>query len=222
MSRRLWNKRQLLIRTLMILFLILTGCSYLPLGSLSPTPTPLIERDISPTITLPDTVQELIPLLLGDREDYRFAAARRLGALGPAAAPAVPALVVNLYYDGAYEVRQAAAQALGEIGPGSKKAIPALTAVLLTDFVHVRVDAAIALGKIGDKSAIYSLVKALDDEDDGVSGEAARSIGLITGQSFPDINSSGFHINENGVPDIVQAAKDWWEREGQHDDWLDH
>ena len=220
MARRLWDKRQLIMQTLMILGLILTGCSNLPLGSPAPTPTPLMEID--PTIVLPDTVQELIPLLLGESDSYRFAAAIKLGKFGPEAAPAVPALVINLFYEGFYDVRQAAAWALGEIGSESKEAIPALTVVLLTDFVHVRIEAAIALGKIGDMTAIYSLVKALDDEDDFVAGEAARSIGLLTGLSFPGMNSSGFILNENGVPEIVQAAKDWWEREGQYNDWLDH
>ena len=205
----------------MILFSILTGCSPLPLGSLPPTPTPLIERDISPTIVWPSTVPELIPLLRGG-ELERFGAARELGEFGADAAPAVPALVANLYYDGVYDVRQAAAWALGEIGPGSNKAIPALAAVVLTDFVHVRRAAAIALGKIGDKTAIYSLVKALDDEDDGVSGEAARSIGILAGQSFPDMNTDGFQMNENGVLVIVEAAKDWWENGGQYIDWTNY
>jgi HEAT repeat protein len=94
-----------------------------------------------------------------------------------------------------------------------------LIAVMFKDFVHVRREAAEALGKIGDVSAIPALIQALDDEDDGVGFYAAESIAILANQDFPEVGASGFHLDENGIPLIVKAAKLWWKQEGQFQDW---
>jgi hypothetical protein len=140
--------------------------------------------------------------------------------MGPAAVEAVPALTQNLYYRND-EVSRYAAQALGKIGPGAKPAVPSLIALLLSDsFVHSRREAAEALGRIGDISAIPALAQGLNDEDKGVGIECAKSIAVLTGQQFPDLNSTGYSLNEKGVPLIVIAAREWWQQEGQYKSWI--
>jgi HEAT repeat protein len=206
--------------SLALFLLVFAGCSNL--SSLKPTPTLLIEKDVSPTITLPDSVSKIIPLLTDGDSTSRIAAARKLGGLGADASPAVEELAMNLFYDGPYDVRLWTAWALGEIGLEANEAVPLLTVVLLTDFVHVRREAAEALGKIGDPSAMYALVKALDDKDAGVSGKAARAIAFLAGKTFPDMFSTGFELDENGIPIIVNSAKTWWKDEGQYIYWLDN
>jgi len=206
--------------TFMILVILATGCISMPTSP----PEPIMERDysFSKYPTLPASIPELIGLLSESGAETRIRAARRLGQYGAGAASAVPALTINLYYDGTYDVREAAAWALGEIGSASSPAVPVLITVMLSnDIVHVRRAAADALGKIGDKSALFALVQVLDDDDTGVSDKAASSIGILASQSFPDMESDGFRLDENGIPLIVIAAKDWWKKEGQYQNWVE-
>ena len=62
----------------------------------------------------------------------RTTAAYAIASMGPAGAPAVPALI-PLLKDAVPNVRYPAAIALGEIGPGAKAAIPALQDVVEND-----------------------------------------------------------------------------------------
>lgn len=188
------------------------------------SPQENVENQSAPTaITLPANVPALIDLLqqkdIGDQN--RIAILRRLGQFGTDAKEAVPILAMSLYdISRPYEVREAAAWALGEIGPSSKPAIPVLIVTLQSDFTHVRRASAEALGKIVDTSSIFALVLALSDEDDSVSIAAAESIGLLAGQTFPDMHTNSYHVDENGDLIIVSTAKEWWVREGQFHDWL--
>ncbi|GEC34912.1 adenylate cyclase [Sinorhizobium fredii USDA 205] len=70
-------------------------------------------------------------LKLGDPASRRIAA-KRLGWFGPAAAEAVPALVMLLED---VEVREEAVQSLRKIGPGAKAAVPALVAMEHESFI---------------------------------------------------------------------------------------
>ena len=114
--------------------------------------------------------------LLGD-EDYgvRHAAAKALGACGPAARGAIPALT-KVLHDERLEVRRAVFEALGRIGP---EAVPALSQAL-TDQTDgwMRKHAARALGKTGVK-AVPPLTRTLADRDAEVRREAAWSLAEI-------------------------------------------
>ena len=216
------NNKFFLLATITFL---LTGCGNAsqlnPTPSSSATPEIAVEGNYPPP-TPPSTVPELIDVLLGDYGDEaRIGAAYTLGGMGEKATPAIPALTINLFHDGPYEVRRQAAWALGEIGPNAQPSVPMLIAVMFNDFIHVRREAAEALGKIGDTSAIPALVQALKDEDDGVGSYAAESIAVLAKQSFPDVGSSGFHLDDDGIPLIVKAAQQWWQQEGQFQDWTD-
>jgi HEAT repeat protein len=213
------------ILLLAVIGLFLTGCADAMqresqnVSVSSPTPE-ISMNEYSPAPTPPSTIPELIDVLTGDYGDEaRIGAAYALGRMGEKATPAIPALTMNLFHEGPYEVRQRAAWALGEIGSNAQSSVPMLITVMFTDFVHVRREAAEALGKIGDVSAIPALVQALADEDDGVSSYAAESIAILTNQNFPDVGKSGYHLDENGIPLIVKAAQQWWKKEGQFADW---
>ena len=196
------------------------GCAMKP----TPTPTasPAAETWHSPPPTPPASLPELIEVLSSYSAEARIGAARALGAMGPDAEAAVPALANNLYYEGAHEVRRAAAWALGEIGPAARPAVPLLIVVLLDDSVHAREAAAIALGKIQDPTAVPGLASSLDDQSQFVQVSSAEALAQLTGQSFPGSPPSelgGYTLNESGEALIVLAASDWWKEEGWRQDW---
>jgi HEAT repeat protein len=186
-------------------------------------PTEVLTEPTDSPLVLPDTVPELIEVLLGDFADNaRIGAARKLGGFGPIASPAIPALAISLCNDrDPSELHEMAAWALGEIGPNSKLAIPILVTVLLhSDAANVRRAAAEALGKIGDKSVLFSLSIALNDVESVVSVRAAESMGILAGQQFPDMGSNSYHTDVDGSLLIVNSAKTWWIEDGQFRNWL--
>lgn len=74
---------------------------------------------------LPAAITELVPLL-ATPNDSAYWAATLLGRLGPAAAPAVPALVETLDGEENLAARERAAWALGQIGADAKSAVSKL------------------------------------------------------------------------------------------------
>jgi len=72
------------------------------------------------------SVSTLMTDLKSDDPFRRLITVKRLGWFGPAAAPAVPALVAALQDE---IVRQEAVKSLGKIGPEAKAAVPALRAI---------------------------------------------------------------------------------------------
>jgi uncharacterized protein (TIGR02996 family) len=110
------------------------------------------------------------------RQRTRLHAARGLGELGAAAAPAVPELL-PLLSDADAEVRRAAAEALGK--GRSPLAADGLRAALRDKDEKVRVRAAEALGLIGEASAAGELTAALRDASARVRREAATALGKV-------------------------------------------
>lgn len=202
----------------LFLCLLLSSCYNAPTPVVIST-SPAEWSDLPPP-TPPTTLPELIDVLLGPNAEARIGAAITLGNMGPSAVEAVPALTQNLYYRNS-EVRRYAARALGNLGSSAEPAIPGLIVILLSDSaVQPRREVAKALGKIGDISAIPALAQCLSDEDEGVGIECAKSIAVLAGQQFPDLNSPGYSLDEKGVPLIVIAAREWWQKEGQHKSWV--
>ena len=117
------------------------------------------------------------PLREADR-DRRARAARNLGKLGPAAAPAVDDLV-RVLEDPEENVRAEAVIALGRIA--SAAAVPALVDRLRRDNGWVREEAARALGRIGPsaRAAVPDLMHALRRDDPPVRRQAARALGRL-------------------------------------------
>jgi len=194
--------------------------------------TPLFESNTAAP-TAPATLPEVIDALSGYSAEARITAAQALPNFGKEAIAAVPALTQNLRYETTGDVRRAAAIALGQFGPDARSAVPELIDVLQTDdAIRVRVSAAEALGRIGDLSSVPALVDNLygvDIEfttstkftaDMELTIVSAISLSLITGESLPDADSQhGYRLNEEGIPLVVIAAREWWESEGKHREW---
>ena len=115
----------------------------------------------------------------------RFDGVIELEWIGPAAAPAVPALIVALK-DENWGVRSPAAWALGKIGPAAAPAIPALIAALKDENRNVGVSAAWALEQIGP-AAIPALIAALKDKNSVLLYEAAYLLGKIGPAAVPPL-----------------------------------
>ena len=115
--------------------------------------------------------------------EIRDSTATGLGAIGPAAVEAVPALIIALGDEEVY-VRATAASALGNIGPVAKDSIPALLG-RLGDYVQgapdgeaVGLNAAYALSRIGPE-ALPGVIEALKQDDWKVRLCAAHSLGMF-------------------------------------------
>jgi vesicle coat complex subunit len=106
--------------------------------------------------------------------------ASALRQIGPAAEPAVPALVKALG-DPDPEVQISAAEALGRIGPAAEPAVPALIEALGDPDADVQRTASETLGRIGlaAKAAVPALINALGSADPGVRRDAARAMAEI-------------------------------------------
>ncbi len=123
-----------------------------------------------------------------DQPAIRVAAASALGDLGDRMA--VPALITALD-DESQLVRAAAAGALGALGDA--RAVTPLAEVLRDRAGYIRgsslwvrkhyVD---ALGRIGDRSALPTLLTALDDSDPAVAESALRAMESVAGFSMSE------------------------------------
>jgi HEAT repeat protein len=143
-------------------------------------------------------IRAVVPVL-GELKGEESGRAERalldLGALGPEAKAAVPALV-KVLTGGREGYRQAAAEALGAIGPEANAAVPALRAALEDEKAGVRVAAARALWQVNrqDETAIPVLLGALKDEADWVRKEALKALkdlGPGSGKTAPCLAKAG-------------------------------
>lgn len=112
--------------------------------------------------------------------DAAIRAAATLQLIGPAAGPAVPALLDALKAR-QERVVMTAADALGAIGPPAKSAVPELKKLLGSRLATVRGHAAGALGELGPDAveAVPELTKAVADTDPDVRREAVEALGNI-------------------------------------------
>jgi HEAT repeat protein len=134
----------------------------------------------------PEAEEAVLPVVrrLGDQEEpeeeVRRTAARALGSIGPAAAPAVPALSEAMNND-AERVRWAAAAALAELGPRVEGTVAALVAALKHEDAKQRWIGGYGLRNMGPGAAgaIPDLVQALADRSENVRYYAAITLGRI-------------------------------------------
>jgi HEAT repeat protein len=104
----------------------------------------------------------LLGALKKENVELRRQAAAAIHSIGPDAEKAVPALIQALR-DPDEETRGNAALALGGIGQAAEKAVPALVELIASIKEHskTRVNAAVALSKIGDVQAAVNAVPTL-------------------------------------------------------------
>jgi HEAT repeat protein len=98
--------------------------------------------------------------------EARYKAIFALGAIGPDAGEAVPALAAILAGDPDAEARHQAALALKKIGPAARTAVPQLAQALEDSEPAVRMNATLALRGLGTEArpAVPALIKALKRE----------------------------------------------------------
>ena len=113
----------------------------------------------------------------------RYTAAMAVGAIGPDAAEAIPALIVLLDEPNLY-VRQVAPRALGAIGSAAKPALPALCRALRDKEWLIRTGAAEAIFKVEPRvvaecAVVPTLEELLEHPDPMARGEAKRILGEL-------------------------------------------
>jgi HEAT repeat protein len=140
-----------------------------------------------------DQVTLLTEQLASAENDARSNAARDLGALGAAAGPAIPSLIV-VARDSQPGVRQAACRALGEIGVADPAALAALQDSLEDAESSVQLAAAFALVKLdpGGQAYIPVLIRTMR------SGEGGTIVAV--GQLGPQASWA--------VPALIDLLKD--------------
>jgi HEAT repeat protein len=132
--------------------------------------------------SLPDRLTAALPALEASLRDpdvrSRRAALDALESLGPAAAPAIPALV-GILSDADPFVRWAAARVLGKVGATDPEVVvPGLVPMLCDPDLDVRLTAAEALRQLGPGavSAVPALVQVLEAGDADMRLAAVRAL----------------------------------------------
>lgn len=98
------------------------------------------------------------------------------------------------------DVRSASADALGRLGSADEGARSDLVAMLRDDReLEPRKQAALALGRLRERSACPTLIECLSAESSGLRGNAVWALRAISGYSFPE---------------MPERWADWWKREG--------
>ena len=98
----------------------------------------------------------------GDDPGVRAACAGAVAAVTETPGAVIRPLVVSLRQDDDPQVRAAAARAIGSLGSEARSAVRALIAALDDESVNVRASVGLALGLIGDASAVDVMVGELD------------------------------------------------------------
>lgn len=148
-----------------------------------------------------------------------------LQAMGPEAAPAVPALsaVIRNTMENPL-IRAGAATALGRIGRNAKESVPHLIRYMMEGNALAVESAAEALGHIGEPAAVPFLANHLDRPESAVTRKVAAALGEIGPAAYEAVPhliramKSGNeqaaealgHIAEAGsIPALVAALSDW-------------
>lgn len=126
-----------------------------------------------------ESAAALIAALRDKDLEVRGAAAVALGEYGDAA---VIAALIGALSDTAAFVQEQSARALGRFGRASASSVPTLISLLTGDAPGVRLHAAIALGQIGERSALAALKAASHHRDPYLSEAALKAIKLIEGR----------------------------------------
>ncbi len=133
------------------------------------------------------SVPALIRALKSGKPEVRADAARRLGEMGPEAAPAVPSLVEALK-DRNVSVFRAAGDALVHF---STESAPALTAMGRDPSAWVRCRAVETLGRFASSPELVPVfMKAMEDHDQCVHDKAVDALGRAGGPAVPSLVGS--------------------------------
>jgi hypothetical protein len=140
-----------------------------------------------------------------------------LGAIGPDAGEAVPALAAILTDDAERETRSEAALALAKKSPASRPAVPALARALSDSEPLVRMNAAIALFRLkaDARPAVPALIKALQDGANKTNAYAftftiremaARALGRASAGSADGVPALTAALQDADTDELREAA----------------
>lgn len=118
--------------------------------------------------------------------------------------PAVADLVAGLKNWNAKD-RLAAVERLGDLGPAAAEAAPHLVHVLRTGDVDLRLNATLALGRLG-KSAVPHLVQSLKDSNSDVRYHAVWAVGLIGPEAAETAGAAVVKALEDKQDDVRRKA----------------
>jgi HEAT repeat protein len=129
-----------------------------------------------------------------------------LGAIGPRAGEAVPALAAIMVEDGDVQVRSEAALALSKMDPASAAAVPALARALQDEGPVVRLYAALALLRLRAQArpAVPALIKGLKD---GANNTYINSLSMTVGEMMVCALGRASAGTAEGVPALMEALK---------------
>jgi HEAT repeat protein len=138
--------------------------------------------------------------------NVRHQAIFALGAIGPKAGVAVPALAVILVEDADVKVRSEAALALSKMDPASAAAVPALARALQDEGPVVRLYAALALFRLRAQArpAVPALIKALKD---GANKTFINSFSMTVGEMMVCALGRASAGTAEGVPALMEALQ---------------
>ena len=133
-------------------------------------------------------LDDLVAVLRNEKltVEQRWNAARTLGKMREAGAPAIPVLVEMLKAESSL-IREHAAESLGDIGAPSRGVVKELLAVFTDENVKVRRDGVRSLGQIGvddaDREAAIAAAEKLTSDPEAIVVEAAKkTLELLKGQ----------------------------------------
>jgi HEAT repeat protein len=155
-----------------------TGCGTINCGHNHVTPADEAER------TIISMGKGAVPALIKASADENLEVRKRVTRiLGEIKDPRAVQCLLLALDDKDRNVRMLAADSLGQIG---KPSTEGLLGVLKNKEkpIETRADAAWALGKIGDPSAVEPLIVVLDEGDADVRLQASRALGRITSKDF--------------------------------------
>ena len=148
-------------------------------------------------------VRDIVPTLIEELKlGSMFWAPMLLGRLGDERATEPLAEVLRAPQDVSVSALEAVIEALGKIGKAPKD-LDGMLAALKNKRREVRSETARALGHLGDRRAVPSLVEALHDPDPVVRRHASRAVGEIGDASaLPPLRQ----LLRDESPDVVKEA----------------
>src|SRR5207237_5032225 len=139
--------------------------------------------------------------VIANSDEIEEVRARAIEAIGPHDAAWVRQAISEAYESGVRRMKVAAVHAMGR--SCEPRWLPLLLRELSNEEAEIRYEAAIALGSLGDQSAVANLVGTLSDPDEEVGGASIAALGEMGGR---EAREALMEISREGSPAAKEAA----------------